>query len=389
MKFNQEELEKWLFEAAKRNYADSEVVSILKKNGFNDKEIERIMSLYSQFGNLDNYNPENKEKYEVKDDSLNQKIKEFAKDLSEVKKEVSKHVFGQEEVLDLILVSILCNAHSLVEGVPGIAKTFLIKAIGEVSGCTTKRVQFTADLLPTDITGIESYNPKKGFELMKGPIFANFVIADEINRSPPKTQSALLEAMQERQVTIGRETHDLPSPFFVLATQNPLEQSGVYTLPEAQVDRFLLKIIMGYPKKEDELSVMEKNISLYSFEDFKIKNILSPEKIITMQELVKDIYTDSRIKDYILDLVLKTRTKDFNKGESLEWGGSPRASISLFIASKAKALMNGRTYVVPQDVRDVIYPILRHRLILNYKAEAEGITTDDVIKEILKVVSPK
>lgn len=391
-KLDQREVEEWISKAKKKKYTDTEISELLQNQGFDNKEIEQIMSLYSQYGTLEDYNSESFDEdksSEIGEAYLKEKVKEIHYELEEVKKEVSKFIFGQGEVIELFLISLLCNAHSLVEGVPGIAKTFLIRTLGEISGCTTKRVQFTADLLPTDITGIESYNPKKGFELMKGPIFANFVIADEINRSPPKTQSALLEAMQERQVTIGKETHELPSPFFVLATQNPLEQSGVYTLPEAQVDRFLLKIMMGYPKKEHELKVMERNLTMYDFDNFKVKEILNPKKIISMQELVKKIYTDSRIKEYIIDIVIKTRTRDFDKGKNLEWGGSPRASIALFIASKARALMQGRTYVIPQDVRDVSYPVLRHRLILNYRAEAEGMTTDDIIKEVLKLVIPK
>lgn len=389
MGFNRNEIEEWLYEAAKNDYDDEKVASLLKNQGFSQGEIEQIMSLYSQQGTLKNYNPDDEKTSEISEDYLKEQVKEIHEQIEEIKKEASKFVFGQEDIMNLVLVSIFCNAHSLLEGVPGIAKTLLIRTIGEVSGCSSKRVQFTADLLPTDITGIENYTPGKGFELLKGPIFSNFLIADEINRSPPKTQSALLEAMQERQVTIGKETHELPSPFFVLASQNPLEQSGVYTLPEAQVDRFLLKILMDYPKKEDELKVMERNITMYNFENFKIKRILTPERVIFIQDLVKKIYTDSRVKEYIYDIVKKTRNKDFNKGGSLEWGASPRASIGLFIASKANALMNGRTYVIPQDVRDIVFPILRHRIILTYRAEAEGITTDDIIREILKVVTPK
>jgi len=293
---------------------------------------------------------------------------------------------GQQEIVDGLIKALLCDGHVLLEGVPGIAKTLSVRALSRVIGCKEERIQFTVDLLPTDIVGITSYNPKKGFEIVKGPIFANFVIADEINRSPPKTQSALIEAMQEKQVTIGKTTFKLQLPFFVMATQNPLEQSGVYPLPEAQVDRFLFKLIMGYPERDEENKIMEQNITLKQFGDFKLKRITSPAEIIKMQEIVQRVYLDDKIKKYILEIVSLSRSKDFKYGDYIEYGGSPRATIGIFIASKAHALVNGRNFVIPKDVESVAYDVLRHRLILSYKAGVEGITSDIVIKEILNVV---
>ncbi len=311
-------------------------------------------------------------------------VKNLSKTISKIKKEISKAIIGQEEVVDDLIRAILCDSHVLVEGVPGIAKTLAIRALSKASGCEGKRIQFTVDLLPSDIVGITTYTPKKGFETIKGPIFANFVIADEINRAPPKTQSALLEAMQERQVTIAKKTYSLPRPFFVMATENPLETSGVYPLPEAQIDRFLFKILMGYPKRDEESVIMEKNMTLENFEDFNIKAVTSGEGIISMQKLVKRIYLGQKIREYILDIVGLTRTKNIEHGKYLEWGASPRASIGMFIASKANALMRGRNFVTPKDVKEIVHKILRHRIILTYRAKAEGIDSDKVIDEILE-----
>ena len=309
--------------------------------------------------------------------------------ITEVEKEMSKVVVGQIEIIHEILRAIICNGHVLVEGVPGIAKTLIIRAIAKVLGGDMRRIQFTVDLLPTDITGIMSYTPQKGFEMIKGPIFTNFVLADEINRSPPKTQSALLEAMQEKQVTISRETYDLPKPFFVMATQNPLEVSGVYTLPEAQVDRFLFKLLIGYPTIEEEMRVLNKNVTMKQFEDFDLKTVLSPEIIIELQEEVKSVFTSDAISEYIVKIVTATRSSDSDYSKYISYGASPRASIALHIASKAEALMQGREYVVPEDVNKVVYSVLRHRIILNYEAEAEKITTEKVIKHFLgKIRAP-
>jgi len=309
--------------------------------------------------------------------------------LSAVEKEMSKIVVGQKDVIRGIFRAIICDGHVLIEGVPGVAKTLIVRAMAKILGCEMKRIQFTVDLLPTDITGIMSYTPKKGFEILKGPVFTNFVLADEINRSPPKTQSALLEAMQERQVTISRKTYDLPSPFFVIATENPLEVSGVYSLPEAQIDRFLFKLLISYPDYEEEKSILSQNVTTRKFEDFSLKKILSSKKILSLQERVKKVFTSDAIGDYIVRLVKETRSKDSEYSKYISYGASPRASIALHIAARAEALMNGRNYVIPKDVRTVAHPILRHRIILNYEAEAEKITTEDVIKYILaKVHAP-
>jgi MoxR-like ATPase len=309
------------------------------------------------------------------------------KALEDVEREMSKIVVGQGEIIRGIFRAILCNGHVLVEGVPGIAKTLIVRSMAKVLGCEMKRIQFTVDLLPTDITGIMSYDPKKGFKIIKGPIFTNFILADEINRSPAKTQSALLEAMQEGEVTISRKTYRLPDPFFVMATENPLEVSGVYTLPEAQIDRFLFKLFIKYPDNEEEKTILNQNISLKEFEDYKLKSVLSSRKILELQKEVKNVFTSEAIEDYIVRIVDETRDKDSEYSKYISYGASPRASIALYIASKAEALMDGRNFVTPNDVRLVVYPVLRHRIILNYEAEAEKISTDDVIKHVLSRIS--
>lgn len=325
------------------------------------------------------------DKYDSNGEKPNaEEIKKYAEVISKMKKEVAKAIIGQEKIVDSLVRALLCDGHVLLEGIPGIAKTLAIKTLAIVSGCSVKRIQFTVDLLPTDITGITSYTPGKGFETIKGPVFANFLIADEINRSPSKTQSALIEAMQEKQVTIGKETFKLPNPFFVMATENPLEQSGVYDLPEAQVDRFLFKVLMGYPEYNEEKMIMEDNITLKNFEDFNIKPVTSPEEILKMQRITKSVYLGDKVKIYILDIVKKTRTKDFKHGEFIEWGASPRASIALFIAAKAKALMRGRNYVIPLDVKEVAHEVLRHRIIISYRAKAEGVDSDKIVDEIFR-----
>lgn len=328
-----------------------------------------------------------KEKEEDFDDSaLIGSVRKHSESIRKIKQEVSKIIVGQEKVIDGLIRGLICNGHVLLEGVPGVAKTLAIRALGQVTGCSVKRVQFTVDLLPTDITGITSYTPGKGFEVIKGPVFANFIIADEINRSPPKTQSALLEAMQEKQVTIGKTSFELPNPFFVMATKNPLENTGVYPLPEAQADRFLFNIMMGYPTREEEISIMEENINLKRFDDFKLKAVINPKNIVDMQELVKKIYLGDHIKSYIVSIVEKTRDRTFKLADCVAYGSSPRASIALFIASKAKAMMEGRCYVIPEDVRDVCFDVLRHRIILSYKASIKGVDSEQVIREILEEV---
>jgi len=314
-------------------------------------------------------------------------IEKTAEKISKLRKEVSKVLVGQGEIVDGLIRGLLCNSHVLVEGVPGIAKTLAIRALGAASGCSVKRIQFTVDMLPTDIIGITSYTPEKGFTIIKGPIFANFLIADEINRAPPKTQSALMEGMQEKQVTIGKESFCLPDPFFVMATENPIENAGVYPLPEAQIDRFLFKLIMGYPKSEEEKQIMNANITIQKFEKFDLKPVINPGEIIKMQELVKKVYLDDNVKNYILAIVRKTREKDFENSQYISYGCSPRASIGLFIASKANALMEGRDYVLPEDVKKIVFDVMRHRLILSYKATIQKISPDLIIQEILESMS--
>jgi len=315
------------------------------------------------------------------------KKENVGKVIEDVEREISKIVVGQREIIHGILRAILCNGHVLVEGVPGVAKTLIVRSIAKILGCDMKRIQFTVDLLPTDITGIMSYIPKKGFSIMKGPVFTNFILADEINRSPPKTQSALLEAMQERSVTIARETYPLPNPFFVMATENPLEVSGVYSLPEAQIDRFLFKVLIGYPKRDEEKKILCNNITMNEFDSYDLKPVLNAKRILNLQAQVKEVFTSEAIEEYIVKIVEETRNKIGEFGKYVSYGASPRASIALYIASKAEALMKGRDYVVPGDVQAVVYPILRHRIILNYEAEAEEVTTDIVIKHILGKIS--
>ncbi len=321
----------------------------------------------------------NKENYSKKIIN-NQKI------INEIKKEISKVVIGQEKVVNGFLRALLSNGNVLVEGVPGLAKTLIVRALSAVMGCEFSRIQFTPDLLPTDIIGITAYERERGFYVLKGPIFSNFILADEINRAPPKVQSALLECMQEKQATIGKETFNMPMPFFVLATQNPLEQLGVYPLPEAQVDRFLFKLNIGYPNVKEEQAILNTNITTKKFENFNLKPIMSVEKILEIQDEVKKIYLDKKIEKYIVQIIDATRNPDEYKvklGKYIEWGASPRASIGLLIASKAEALMQGKTFVTPQYVKEVAYDVLRHRVILSYEAQSENIKVEDVISEIL------
>ncbi|HLC78222.1 MAG TPA: MoxR family ATPase [Candidatus Nanoarchaeia archaeon] len=383
-------LEAWLREVTEQGVSDLDISSSLKESGYNAHEIQEALAFKKKIEkpivkDFKDKTKTGKDDYKISD-KIPQEIREAYILLSKTREEVAKSVVGQKKVVDAFMAALLCDGHVLLEGVPGLAKTLLVKTLAEASGCSSKRIQFTVDLLPSDILGITTYTPQKGFETIKGPIFANFIIADEINRSPPKTQSALIEAMQEKQVTISKQTLPLPKPFFVMANNNPLESSGVYNLPEAQVDRFLFKVVIGYPDKDEEVKIMENNATLSSFESFHVKPILSPQKILEMQKITKGVYMGDKIKEYIVKIIEKTRKKDFKLGQYLEWGGSPRASIGLFIASKALAVINGRNYVLPQDVKDVSHMVLRHRLILNYKARAEGITSDDIIDEILGII---
>ncbi|MEK6946529.1 MAG: MoxR family ATPase [Nanoarchaeota archaeon] len=316
-------------------------------------------------------------------------INKCKSDLDAVRKEIGNVVVGQDKVVDGLLRALLANGHVLVEGIPGIAKTLVIKTLAQVTGCKFKRIQFTPDLLPTDIVGITSYEEQKGFFVIKGPIFSNFVLADEINRAPPKVQSALLESMQEKQATIGKETFTMEVPFFVLATQNPIETLGTYSLPEAQIDRFLFKLLMDYPSKEEEKKIIEQNVTIKVFEDYKISPVLSPNRIIELQQLTKKIAHTDKIKEYIVNIVDSTRHPDkysIKMGKYIELGSSPRASISLFIAAKADALLKGDTFLKPQHVKNIAYDVLRHRIILNYTGQAEGIKIEELIAEILAKV---
>lgn len=381
---NRGEIIKWLQETAHRGYDLEKIREILTANGYKEEEIASVLALREQLKKKKKLRPKiSNEERKPKLENIPEEIREVYELIAKARDEVKKVVVGQDRVIDAFMCALLSDGHVLLEGVPGIAKTLLVKTLAEASGCSSKRIQFTVDLLPSDIIGITTYTPEKGFETIKGPIFANFIVADEVNRSPPKTQSALIEAMQEKQVTIAKETYPLPKPFFVMANNNPLESSGVYDLPEAQIDRFLFKVLMSYPKQKEEMEIMEHNVTLSSFESFNVQPILSAEKIIKMQKITKNIYMDEKVKDYIIRVVQRTRKRDFRHGEYIEWGGSPRASIGIYIASKAWALINGRNYVIPQDVKDVAHLVLRHRVILNYKARAEGITSDKIIDEIL------
>ncbi len=323
------------------------------------------------------------------DKNFEKEVKKFHKIFLNIKKEAANIVVGQEHIIEGFIRSLIANGHVLIEGIPGIAKTLIIRTLAQITGCKYSRVQFTPDLLPTDIVGLTTYHASKGFYVIKGPIFANFILADEINRSPAKVQSALLEAMQEKQVTIGRNSLHLPLPFFVMATQNPIESSGTYNLPEAQIDRFLFKIIISYPKIEEEGQILLKNITTSKFEEYKLKTKTSPEEILKMQQLVKKIFLSKEVENYIIRIVDATRNPDkfkLEKGKYIEWGASPRASIGLFIAAKAEALLQGETFVTPTHVRNVALDTLRHRIILNYEGQAENVKTDQIITEILSKV---
>jgi MoxR-like ATPase len=321
---------------------------------------------------------------EVNIAELNDKIQSESAFIDLLKVEMSKVIVGQPQMTDALLIGLLSDGHILLEGLPGLAKTLAINTLGKIINAKFNRVQFTPDLLPADVIGTLIYNQRKEeFVVKKGPIFANFVLADEINRSPAKVQSALLEAMQEKQVTIGGETYPLPEPFLVLATQNPIEQEGTYSLPEAQVDRFMLKVKLEYPNKIDEQKIMRANL----LREFPTANtILNTDKIIEARKLVKEVYIDEKIEQYIVDLVFATREPFTEHKNLISIGASPRATIALAKAAKAIAFMNRRGYVIPEDVRSVSLDVLRHRIGLTYEAEAEEINSDQIIKEILNKV---
>lgn len=319
---------------------------------------------------------------------LNEKIQQESAFIDLVNIEINKVIVGQKHLTESLLVGLLSDGHILLEGVPGLAKTLAIKTLSDTIDAGFSRIQFTPDLLPADLIGTMIYSQKKEeFMVKKGPVFTNFILADEINRAPAKVQSALLEAMQEKQVTIGEVTYDLPKPFMVLATQNPIEQEGTYPLPEAQMDRFMLKVVITYPKKEEEKTIIRQNL-LKSFP--QATRIIKPDDIEKVRDIVKEVYMDEKIERYILDIVFATRFPEEYKlakfKEMISYGGSPRASINLAKAAKAYAFIKRRGYVIPEDIRAVCYDVLRHRIGLTYQAEAENITSEDIITEILNTV---
>lgn len=321
--------------------------------------------------------------------ALNEEIEKESAFIDLLYLEMDKVIIGQKEMVERLLIGLLSNGHILLEGVPGLAKTLAINSLAACINAKFSRIQFTPDLLPADLVGTLIYSQKnEEFSVKKGPIFANFILADEINRAPAKVQSALLEAMQERQITIGDNTYPLPQPFLVLATQNPVEQEGTYPLPEAQVDRFMLKVVLTYPKKEEEKLIVRQNISVGAYP--KVNTVLSPEQIIKAKEVVRKVYLDEKIEKYIVDIVFATRNPEEyglkNFKDLISFGASPRASISLALAAKAYAFIKRRGYVIPEDVRAISRDVLRHRIGLSYEAEAENITTEYVINEILNNV---
>lgn len=320
---------------------------------------------------------------------LNDRIHQQSAFIDLLMMELNKALVGQKHMAERLLIGLLTQGHILLEGVPGLAKTLAIKSLASAINGKFSRIQFTPDLLPADVVGTMIYNPQEHkFEVRRGPIFANFVLADEINRAPAKVQSALLEAMQEKQVTIGDTTHKLEEPFLVLATQNPIEQEGTYQLPEAQVDRFLLKVVITYPKKEEEKLIIRQNLNPNGAA--KINPVVSTQDILNGRQLVREVYMDEKIEQYILDIVFATRfPEEFKLGKLkplIAYGGSPRASISLAHAAKAYAFIKRRGYVIPEDIRAVCHDVMRHRIGLTYEAEAENITSEQIINEILNVV---
>ena len=322
-------------------------------------------------------------------DLLNKKIEKQSKFVLDLKKGIGKVIVGQDELINKILISIISNGHILLEGVPGLAKTLTINTIANLINADFQRIQFTPDMLPADLIGTLIYNQNTGdFVTKKGPIFSNIILADEINRAPSKVQSALLESMQERQITIGEETFKLNLPFLVLATQNPIEQEGTYPLPEAQVDRFMLKVLVDYPSINEEKEILDRVAKTNL--DTKLKSIVNCKKILDTQSLINEIYISPKILDYILNIVFATRNPEkyklTNLKDLINFGASPRASINLVLAAKANAFINGRGYVIPEDIRYIGKDVLRHRILLSYEAEAEEITSEEVIDQLFKEV---
>lgn len=321
---------------------------------------------------------------------LNDRVGYAGRFLENLRNEVGKVIVGQSYMLDRLLIGLLSNGHILLEGVPGLAKTLTIRSLALAIHAKFSRIQFTPDLLPADVIGTMIYNQQRNeFVVRKGPIFANFVLADEINRAPAKVQSALLEAMAERQITIGDTTHKLDDPFLVLATQNPLEQEGTYALPEAQADRFLMKVVVGYPTRQEETLIMRQNVQ--GMASPVINPVVSMQEVLTARQTVRDIYMDEKVEQYILDIVFATRSPEQFKLEKLKpliaYGSSPRGSINLAVAAKAQAFLNKRGYVVPEDVKSICIDVIRHRIGLTYEAEAENITPINVIEQILEKVN--
>ena len=319
---------------------------------------------------------------------LNERIESKSSFVNMITMGMDQVIVGQKHLVESLLIGLLSDGHILLEGVPGLAKTLAIKTLASLIDAKYNRIQFTPDLLPADVIGTMVYSQaKEQFQVKKGPVFANFVLADEINRAPAKVQSALLEAMQERQVTIGEETYKLDDPFLVLATQNPIEQEGTYPLPEAQVDRFMLKVIIGYPKKEEERLIIRQNIS---GERAKVQPVLKAEEIIETRNIVRKVYIDEKIERYIVDIVFATRfPQDYGLGDikdMISFGASPRASINLALAARSYAFLKQRGYVIPEDVRAVCHDVMRHRIGLSYEAEANNVTSEEVISEILNKV---
>ncbi len=319
---------------------------------------------------------------------LNEKIEKESQFIDMINMEMNKVIVGQKHMTERLLIGLLANGHILLEGVPGLAKTLAINSLSNVINAKFSRIQFTPDLLPADLIGTLIYSQKKEeFQVKKGPLFANFILADEINRSPAKVQSALLEAMQERQVTIGDQTFKLEEPFLVMATQNPIEQEGTYPLPEAQVDRFMLKVVINYPKQEEEKLIMRQNITSTQP---KTEKVIKPAEILKAREIVRQVYLDEKIETYITDIVFTSRyPKEFNLDRfehMISYGASPRASINLALAAKAFAFIKRRGYVIPEDVRAIAHDVMRHRIGLTYEAEAENVTSEDVVNEILNTV---
>ncbi|MET0462186.1 MAG: MoxR family ATPase [Chitinophagaceae bacterium] len=321
---------------------------------------------------------------------LNERIGQAGQFTDKLREEVGHVIVGQSHMLDRLLIGLLSNGHVLLEGVPGLAKTLTIKSLSQAIHANFSRIQFTPDLLPADVIGTLIYNQQRNdFVVRKGPIFTNFLLADEINRAPAKVQSALLEAMQERQVTIGDTTYKLDDPFLVLATQNPLEQEGTYPLPEAQVDRFIMKVIVGYPKMHEEQMIIRQNVQ--GLKTDPVKPVVTIQEVKNAKDLTRQVYMDEKIEQYILDIVFATRTPEKYQLEKLKplisYGGSPRASINLALAGKAQAFLNKRGFVIPEDIRSICNDVLRHRIGLTYEAEAENVKVEDVIEEILKKVN--